>query len=296
MYPSPIREYHSPKTVAEAVALYAELQGEVMFIAGGMSLMQAIKSRLTAPDCLIDLNHVEELAGINTGNETISIGAMTRYKDIAASRDKLSPYDTLCDAAAHVGDRQVRNRGTIGGSLCWNYIAACTPIATLAAAGELDVLRCSSGTVEKILIDDFLQGPMETALEEGDMLLRINFPKPLNAAGSGYKKWGIVSDALPVIGVAVYIELESENKCSKARFAVGGLSEGAKRSSQAETKLLNADLSQAQSINEAAKMAAEEIETVSDPWISSDYRTHLIERLGTEVINTSLTLARGRLS
>jgi aerobic carbon-monoxide dehydrogenase medium subunit len=296
MYPSPIREYHSPKTVEEALALYAELEGEVMFIAGGMSLMQAIKSRLAAPDCLIDLNQVAELSGINTANGTVSIGAMTRYKDIAASRDILSPFDTLCDAAAHVGDRQVRNRGTIGGSLCWNYIAACTPIATLAATGELEVLRRSRGTVEKILIDDFLQGPMETALEDGDILLRVNFTRPLGAAGSCYKKWGIVTDALPVIGVAVYLELESENKCSKARFAVGGLSEGPKRSSQAEAKLLNTDISQPQNINEAAKLAAEEIETASDPWISADYRTHLIERLGTEVINTSLILARDRLS
>ncbi len=296
MYPSPIREYHSPQTVAEALALYAELEGEVMFIAGGMSLMQAIKSRLTSPDCLIDLNHIEELKGINTDNETISIGAMTRYKDIAINRDILSPFELLCDAAAHVGDRQVRNRGTIGGSLCWNYIAACTPIATLAGGGVINALRRSNGNIEKILIDDFLQGPMETALEEGDLLLSVDFTKPGNAAGSCYKKWGIVNDALPVIGVAVFIELESENKCSSARFAVGGLSEGPKRSAQAEAKLLNADLSQSRNINEAAKMAAEEIETVSDPWISAEYRTHLIERLGTEVINTSLTLARGRLS
>lgn len=296
MYPAPIREYHSPTTVKEAAALYAELEGEVMFIAGGMSLMQAIKSRLTTPDCLIDLNHVEELKGVSISDSTISIGAMTRYKDIAASRNKLLPYDALCDAAAHVGDRQVRNRGTIGGTLCWNYIAACTPVATLATAGEIEVLRRSSGTIESILIDDFLKGPMETALEEGDILLRVNFPETNKPAGSSYKKWGIVKDAVPVVGVAVYIELTTENKCSKARFAVGGLSSGPKRSSRAEEILLNTDISQERNIKEAVIAASEEIETASDPWISSDYRTHLIERLGTDVITTSLTLARDRLS
>jgi aerobic carbon-monoxide dehydrogenase medium subunit len=296
MYPAPIREYHSPTTISEAASLYAELEGEVMFIAGGMSLMQAIKSRLVTPDCLIDLNQVEELKGISVSNNIISIGAMTRYKDIAASRNELMPYDALCDAAAHVGDRQVRNRGTIGGTLCWNYIAACTPVATLATAGEIDVLRCSSGTIEKILIDDFLQGAMETALNDGDILLRVNFPQTNNAAGSSYKKWGIVKDSVPVIGVGVYIELSTKNKCVKARFAVGGLADGPKRSSRAEEILLGADISQEKYIKEAATAAAEEIETVSDPWISADYRTHLVEGLGTEVITTSLTLARNRLS
>ncbi len=296
MYPAPIREYHSPTTIKEAAGLYAELEGEVMFIAGGMSLMQAIKSRLTAPDCLIDLNQVEELKGIDISSNTVSIGAMTRYKDIAASRSKLRPYDALCDAAAHIGDRQVRNRGTIGGSLCWNYIAACTPIATLATGGEIEILRQSSGSIEKILIDDFLKGAMETAMDDGDILLRVNFPETNKPAGSSYKKWGIVKDAVPVIGVAVYIELSTETTCAKVRFAVGGLSDGPKRSGRAEEILLNADVSQKQYIEEASIAAADEIETASDPWISSSYRSHLIARLGTDVINTSLSLARDRLS
>jgi carbon-monoxide dehydrogenase medium subunit len=296
MYPAPIREYYCPATLAEASRHYSEAEGEAVFIAGGMSLMQALKSRLITPDCIIDLNHIEDLKGISIVDNTITIGAMCRYRDIANSRDTLNTYEAICDAAAHVGDRQVRNRGTIGGSLCWNYIAACSPVAALAIDAELSVMRANYGKVETIKIDDFLKGPMETALEEGDLLLSVKLPVNETAAGSAYKKWGVVTDALPVIGVGVYIELSSTKKCKKARFAVGGLQNGPARAYQAEQLLVESDISQAESLKQAATKAAEEIETADDPWISADYRSYLIERLGTEMLETSLSSAKARLS
>src|SRR5688572_5114437 len=126
MFPAAIAEYQAPTTVAAALDALAG-RDDATFIAGGMSLMQAIKARLLRPSCLIDLQHVGELKGIASGTQGITIGAMTRYRDIAASPALAGAYQALADAAAHVGDRQVRNRGTIGGSLCWNYVAACTP-------------------------------------------------------------------------------------------------------------------------------------------------------------------------
>lgn len=296
MYPAPIREYYCPATLAEASRLYGEAEGDVIFMAGGMSLMQALKSRLITPDCIIDLNRIEELRGISIDDKKIEIGAMTRYRDIADSRDRLTTYEAICDAAAHVGDRQVRNRGTIGGSLCWNYIAACSPVAALAIDAEMTILRADNGNVESMKIDDFLRGPMETALEEGDLLVSLKLPVNKTAAGSAYRKWGVVKDALPVIGVGVYIELSSDKKCSQARFAVGGLPNGPKRAYQAEKLLVENDISQAEALRQAARKAAEEIETADDPWISADYRSHLIENLGTEMLEMSLSLAKARLS
>lgn len=295
MYPAPIREYYLPKTLEEACRYYAESGGEVIFMAGGMSLMQAIKSRLITPDCIIDLNSVGELKGIHVDGNTITLGAMTRYRDVVENKDRLVTFEALCDAAEHVGDRQVRNRGTIGGSLCWNYISACTPVAALAIDAELEVLRSADGTVEVINIGDFLGGPMETALNEGDLLLSIKLPVSDVPAGSAYKKWGVVKDALPVIGVGSFIELSSGNKCSTARFAVGGLPDGPRRSGQAEEVLVDGDISRKDCLRDAVSAAANEIETASDPWISAEFRTHLIENLGTEVLEKSINLARERL-
>ncbi|MEX2525262.1 MAG: xanthine dehydrogenase family protein subunit M [Gammaproteobacteria bacterium] len=296
MYPAPISEYYLPTTLEDAIRMYKDAEGEVTFMAGGMSLMQAIKSRLITPDCIIDLNRIQELKGISIDDNSITIGAMTRYKDVAAGRNHLLTYEALCDAAEHVGDRQVRNRGTVGGSLCWNYVSACTPVASLATGAELEILRAGNGNTEKLVIDDFLRGPMETALEEGDLLLSIKLPKSSAAAGSAYKKWGVVKDALPVIGVGIYVELNSTDKCCSARFAVGGLADGPQRSRNAEQVLMDGNISDSDCLQEALVAAANEIETVSDPWISAEYRSHLINSLGAEVLETSLNLARGRLA
>jgi carbon-monoxide dehydrogenase medium subunit len=274
--------------------LYAEAEGDVIFIAGGMSLMQAIKSRLLTPDCVIDLNRLDELKGISHRDNTISIGAMTRYRDVASNRNNLAGYEALCDAAEHVGDRQVRNRGTVGGSLSWNYVSACTPVAALAVDAEVEILRGKNGKIEKLGIDDFQKGPMETALEEGDLLLRVNLPLSKTPSGSAYKKWGVVKDALPVIGVGVYIELSKPDKCSKARFAVGGLSSGPARSHKAEDALLNGNPADNDYIERAVLAAADEIETDSDPWISAEYKTNLIKTLGVEVLERTLSLAKER--
>ncbi len=295
MYPAPISEYYLPTSLEDAIRMYKEAEGEVIFMAGGMSLMQAIKSRLITPDCIIDLNRIQELKGISVDDNSVTIGAMTRYKDVAANRSNLGAYEALCDAAEHVGDRQVRNRGTVGGSLCWNYVSACTPVASLATGAELEILRAGNGNTEKLIIDDFLRGPMETALEEGDLLLSIKLPKPGVAAGSAYKKWGVVKDALPVIGVGIYIELTSTDKCCNARFAVGGLTDGPQRARKAEQILLDGNISDGDCLQEALVAAVNEIETASDPWISAEYRSHLINSLGAEVLETSLNLAKGRL-
>ena len=118
MYPATIHDYHRPTSVQEAVTAIADGGAEAVFIAGGQSLMQALKARLVQPHALVDLQDVAELKGVKIDGG-VRIGAMTRYMELA-SETRLAPaYAALIDAAAHVGDRQVRNRGTIGGSVCW---------------------------------------------------------------------------------------------------------------------------------------------------------------------------------
>ncbi|RLA26467.1 MAG: hypothetical protein DRR15_19710 [Gammaproteobacteria bacterium] len=293
MYPVPIDQYYRPRSVEEARQIAADANGEFFFVAGGMSLMQAMKSRMVAPDCLIDLNFIDELRGIEVSGKQIRIGAMTRYRELAENKNLLGPFTAMSDAAAHIGDRQVRNRGTIGGSLSWNYVSACTPIVALACGATIEILR-SNGSTDTVSIDDFLQGMMTTALEEGDLLTSIHLQEPDSASGSAYRKWGIVTDALPVIGVGINLELDSSGKCSSARFAVGGLSSGPKRSTAAENQLASGvDVADMEALRACAAAAAEELETHDDPWVSAEYKTQLIVQLGTEMLIKAATRARG---
>lgn len=292
MYPVPIEHYYRPQTIQEASDLANSVDGEAFFIAGGMSLMQAVKSRLIAPDCLIDLNSVEELRGISTDNGEIRIGAMTRYREIAGYADSIAPYQALSDAATHVGDRQVRNRGTLGGSLSWNYVSACSPAATLACGAKLEILR-GDGNHETIEISEFLVSPMVTALEQGDLLTKVILPEHEGKGGSAYKKWAIVKDAVPIVGVAVFLGLDSSGKCNSARFVVGGLDDGPQRSSAAEDLLTDGcDIADPSSLARCADAAADEISTSDDHRVSAAYKSQLIRQLGTEMLVTASERAR----
>jgi carbon-monoxide dehydrogenase medium subunit len=289
VYPAPIDNYTAPATLAEALQALAQHGEDAHCIAGGQSLMQAVKSRLLQPKCLVDLQNISELQGITVDAGGVQIGAMTRYRDVVADSRLHGAYQALNDAASHVGDRQVRNRGTIGGSLCWNYIAACMPPTVLALGAGLELVK--NGGSRTLSAEEFLGSPLETARADGEILRSIKLPAAAARAGSAYKKWGLVTDALPVIGVCVYLQLDAGGGCSSARFAVGGLASGPRRSTAAENALNGAKAGDQDAIAAAAAAAAGEIDTQDDHWADSAYRKQLIRALGAEVIATALARA-----
>jgi len=290
MYPAAIADYHRPKTMAEALqALTGHGEG-ASFIAGGQSLMQAIKSRLVQPSCLVDLQDVGELKGVSV-NGGATIGAMTRYVELANDGSLGGAFAAVSDAAQHVGDRQVRNRGTIGGSLCWNYIAACMPAVALGLGATMHLVS-SNGGERAVPADEFLGGPLETAREDNEILKAISIPAPGGAAGSAYKKWALVHDGLPVVGVCVAVEMAS-GSVTKARVAFGGLATGPKRSAQAEGGLIGVSGGDSAGIAAAMDAAADELEVQGDLWADPDYRKQLIRSLGSEVAATAMSRAAG---
>ena len=206
MYPAVIQDYRRPKSVQEAVKVIADGGADAVFIAGGQSLMQAVKVRLVQPHALIDLQDVAELKGVRFDGD-VRIGAMTRYVDLAAETRLAPAYAALIDAAPHVGDRQVRNRGTIGGSLCWNYIAACMPAVVLTLDATMNLVSGSGGE-RSLRAHEFIGAPLETARKDDELLVSLELPASPASAGSAYPKWSLVSDGLPVIGACVYVELD----------------------------------------------------------------------------------------
>jgi carbon-monoxide dehydrogenase medium subunit len=291
MYPAPIREYATPGTLREAVDALDRLPGAHV-IAGGQSIMQAIKARLLKPESLIDLQRVSELKGISVAGDGIRIGAMTRYRDIAAEPGLAGAYEALIDAASHVGDRQVRNRGTIGGSLCWNYVAACMP-PTCIGLGAMVELVDKDGSTRRIEAESFIKAPLETARREDEILTAVLLPPAPRRTGSAYKKWGLVADALPVVGVCALVALDDQGACRIARIAIGGLATGPGRAPAAEAALLNVTAAEPERIQDAAAKAAEEIETQSDLWAGSDYRKVLVRSIGLDVIARAFARAKG---
>ena len=295
MYPAVIDNYDAPTSVQEALQAFANGGNSSFFVAGGQSLMQAIKARVISPKTLIDLQHVSELKGIQFANGAVRIGAMTRYRDIAADEGLDGAYQALRDAASHVGDRQVRNRGTIGGSLCWNYIAACMPPTCIGIGASIDLV--SKKGKRTLLAEEFLRGPLETSRHDDEIVVAVTLPTPATSSGSAYKKWGLVTDALPVAGVCAFIELDNDGRCRLARLAVGGLATGPRRAEAGEKALIGVSAIDASGISEAAGTAAASINTQSDMWADAEYRKTLIETLTREVVATAFVRAgRGKHS
>ncbi|MEQ8230709.1 MAG: FAD binding domain-containing protein [Gammaproteobacteria bacterium] len=291
MFPSPIEDYLRPSTVAEALAALERYEeGEAVFLAGGQSAMQAIKSRMLRPRCIVDLQDLGELRGITRAGEGLRIGALTRYVEIANDPSLDGALAALRDAASHVGDRQVRNRGTIGGSVCWNYVASCMPAVVLALGGTL-ALAGADGSSREVAADDFFLGPLETARREDEILLDVRWSRLAAQSGSAYRKWGLVRDALPVVGVCVLVTLNGDGNCAAARVALSGLAGGCQRAPAGEAALTGT-AGDAASIAAAMDAIADSVETHSDQSADADYRRQLIRSLGAAVTRTAFERAR----
>jgi len=185
--------YHHPASLADAVAL-AGKNPDGKMLAGGQSLVQAMKLRLSSPTAIIDLGGVKDLAGIKTEGTGVSIGAMTRHADVENNADVKKLIPALARLAGGIGDRQVRHMGTIGGSLANNDPAACYPAAVLGLGATITTNK------RKIAADDFFKGLFETALAEGELITSVTFPA---AKRAGYIKFKNPASRFALVGVFV---------------------------------------------------------------------------------------------
>jgi len=186
-------EYHRPKTVAEAVSL---LQGasDGKLLAGGHTLIPTLKQRLASPSDIIDLGAIAELKGVRQEGDRLIIGALTTYSEVVESETARTMIPALAQLASHIGDSQVRNRGTIGGSIANNDPASDYPAAVL---GLNATVRTNQ---REIAADDFFLGMFETALGDDEVITAVSFPKPDRA---GYAKFPNPASRYAIVGVMV---------------------------------------------------------------------------------------------
>jgi len=185
--------YASPVSTADALKAF-KAASDPKFVAGGQSLLPTIRLGLADPSDLIDLHNIGELAGIKTSATQVSIGAMTTHATVAESADVQRLIPALAYLAGHIGDRQVRNRGTLGGSLANSDPAACYPAGVLGLGATINTDR------RKIAADDYFKGLFTTALEPGEIITSVDFPVPEKAA---YLKLRNPASHFSLVGVFV---------------------------------------------------------------------------------------------
>lgn len=186
-------EYHQPKTLEEAAKLFAEAD-DPQFMAGGQTIIPVMKQRLAMPSDIIDIGRIAELKGISVDADTLTIGAMTHHGEVESSDEVRKSIPALADLASHIGDPAVRNRGTLGGSIANNDPSADYPAALVALGATVHT------TSREIAAEDFFTAMFETALEEGEMIVKVTFPVPQSAA---YEKFPNPASRYATAGVFV---------------------------------------------------------------------------------------------
>jgi len=247
--------YHRPATLEEAKNLIGD-NDEAKLLAGGMTLLPTMKMRLASPSDLVDLSAIEGLAGIGDSGNAIEIGAMVRHADVAGSDKVREAIPALADLAESIGDAQVRNRGTLGGSIANSDPAADYPAAVLGLNATVKTDR------REISADDYFRGLFETALEAEEIVLSVSFPKPKRAA---YAKFPNPASRYAVVGVMV------AETAAGIRVAVTGAGGCAFRVTAME-QALGENFSA-----EALKGIAIDADNLnSDLHASAEYRAHLV--------------------
>ena len=261
-------EYESPRELGEVLELLAKRE-DAKVLAGGHSLLPAMKLRLSAPAMLVDLSRVAGLNYIKEAGDVIRIGATTTHAEIVASGLLQARSPLLPKTAAQIGDTQVRNRGTIGGSLAHADPAADYPAAILALDAELVVM--SQKGERTIAARDFFTGLFSTALSSHELITEVRIPAS-NGAGVAYQKFSHPASGFAVVGVAVVTRMVGANIASAA-VGITGVAQRAYRASQVERALASKP---AGAIAEAAAHAADGVlDALNDSFASSEYRRHL---------------------
>jgi carbon-monoxide dehydrogenase medium subunit len=262
--------YHAPKTTAEAVHLLAG-QDNARVLAGGQSLVPMMNFRYVLPDVLIDLNGVAELEGIKTVGDRIEIGALTRQRTLEYSEEIRTLCPLMADAIPHIGHRQTRNRGTIGGSLAHADPAAELPAVALALDATLEI-RSIRGT-RTLPIADFVQGFMMTALEPDEILTRISLPVWPRGHGFAFTEFARRRGDFAIAAAAVLLLLDANGAIARAAIALAGVGSRPLRITAGEQVLLGKTPTP-ELFAEAASHATH-VDATTDIHASADYRRHL---------------------
>ncbi len=282
-------EYFRPKTLAEAARLLKKHRG-ARLLAGGHSLLPAMKFRLASAKALIDIGAIKGLSGIKAKGKTLEIGATTTHAEIAASAAVHKACPILAEAAAQIGDIQVRNRGTIGGSIAHADPAADLP-TVLVAVGATILVKGPKGA-RKVPAEKFFVDLFTTALKPTEILTAILVPASGKGTGGAYLKHPHPASRYAVVGVAALVELE-DGKVARTSLVIGGVTHTPVRASAAEAALTGQKPSDASIAAAAGQVAAALEDPLSDHYASGEFRVNLATVLAKRALAAAAGRARG---
>ncbi len=282
MYP-PKFDYYRASSLDEAFSLMSEHSG-AKFLAGGHSLIPAMKLRLSDPGTLIDIGRLEELRGISRDNGTARIGALTTHAMVEHSSDL--PH-ALPEAAGWIADPMVRNRGTVGGNIAHADPASDLPTVLVALDATLH-LRSPNGE-RTVKVDDFFLDLFMTDLQDGEIITAVDVP--MDGAGSAYAKLFNPASRYAIVGVAAKVKMKN-GQCTDARVAIGGITPTARRAPSVEQALVGQALDDA-TIDGAAGRIVDDLgdEVMGDMHASAEYRRSVAPAYVAEAVRKAMERA-----
>jgi carbon-monoxide dehydrogenase medium subunit len=285
-------DYITPQSLDEAVRALAAHGEEAKLLAGGHSLLPLLKLRLANPKLLIDLTKIPGLSKISQQDDKIVVGALATHYQIESSVLLKTKCPLLPQTACAIGDVQVRNRGTIGGSLTHADPSADWPAAILALGGELKL----SGTKgeRRIAAEEFFLGAMTTAIEPTEILTEIRVPASSRRYGSGYLKMAQQASGFAVVGVAVWARVAQSGRCEDIGIGVTGLREKPFRARTVEERLRGNKLTP-KLIEESAAQVTEGSDPLEDLHASAKFRARLAQVYTSRAIQEAATRASGQV-
>ena len=281
-------EYVKASSVAQAIALLNQHGDEAKVIAGGHSLLPAMKLRLSQPAVLIDIAAVAELKGIKTAGSTLTVGAGETYHAIATSATVISACPVLAACTGQIGDIQVRNAGTIGGALAHADPAADLTAVFLALGGTVTVQ--SAGGTRSIAADDLFVSMLMTALDSGELITAVNVPVMSKGQGASYAKLKHPASRYAIVGVAAAVTI-SNGVVSACRVAVTGAGPQAVRQPSVEKALIGTS-GDAAAIKAACASAGADMEYLGDIHASEEYRRALVKVYAARALTDAVAAAR----
>ena len=275
-------EYSTPATLQEALHLLAD--GSAKPLAGGHSLIPLMKLRLATPAHLVDLRRLPDLSFITEEADTIRIGATTTHYEIESSPELRFHCPLLAEAAAHIGDVQVRNAGTIGGSVAHADPAADYPASLLALEAQVRIVGEKSDRT--VTISDFFVDVFTTALEPGEIVREVIVPKEQKATGVSYQKMVQPASGFAIVGAAARIRKDN-GRIGMARIGITGMAPKPYRAEGVE-RLLVGTAGSPEDIRRAAAVVADGVEANSDLHASAGYRNHMAQVYTARAITAAL--------
>ena len=269
-------EYAAPASLSEALALLTASDGEAKPLAGGQSLMPVLAFRLASPSLLVDLRHIPGLDRIEVGADGVRLGAKVRWRDIERDTRLATALPPLAEAIGHVAHYQIRNRGTVGGSLAHADPAAELPGIAVTCDAMIEI--ASSRGTRKVAAADFFEGALTTVLASDELITAIAFPAWPAGRVSAFEELARRHGDFAMAGTAVWFDVDRLGHASNTHIGVIGASDRPRRLPAAEA-VLNGKPADATSIAAAARAAAQAVDPADDLHASAAYRRNLVEVL-----------------